>query len=254
MTSPEQNVQWYEKVPTLLSPKNREALHNLRNFFLERPKPQNWYYPCAGADNLPIFIAPRLTTHWFVDSGYDASKDREYEYTARKLADNFVKPFERLGAKVKCTLPWEAALDQGRQTVIIGSDTRIELVGADIDSEQTVPRPYGVIYNNDYMGMQIPGEFVELATGGLYVCATGYDFDDSLKLTNYGGILPEKLSGATLADFGLIKRTTFAVEDFSLPGIDVIETVPEGTMVFFQIFEKTRPFTEEENAILKQAA
>lgn len=247
MSGPEK-IGWYDRILELLSPTDREAVGRMRAFFLQRPTPQNWYYPLAGADNVPIFIAPRLTTHWLVDLGYDRKareQARKYKYTERVLADNFVRPFERLGAKVTLEFPWETALRNRRQTMIIDSDTRIELVGADIDYEEIVPRPYDVIYNNDYLGMQILGEFIELKTRGLYVFAAAMDFDNTLR---------DHSSGLSLADFGLTKQATFVVENFSLPGIDRIESVPAGTEVFFQIYEKPRDFTEEEKDILKKIA
>ena len=244
---------WREKVLEGVSQKDQEAIHRMRLFFEEKETPQTWYYSGASADISPTLIAPSDTVHWWVDPSYDASSHLHLvTHAGERLEGDISSPYKTLGDSVQEAVPWEQAWQDGRQTLNIDGRTTIEMVGGKTQEKGTAPEKIDVIYTNPFSTFPGPDALINLKMGGYYVAVTVDERPPNLDLRQLEYTFEEGgLRKVSLQDLGFRHIRTEEVANWSFPAVGRIRGTTTGGQLKFNVYEKEREFTPEEEDILR---
>jgi len=230
--------QWYVHATDGMSQPDQRAVQELRNLFTEHGTQQRWYYSGSGGDISPTFVAPYDAEHWMVDVGYDAT----HRFFHASYSQEFSEPYQKLGGKVETTTPWVEGWKNKRQTVTIDGKTKLQLIGGKTQDAETTPDSIDVIYTNPYSTTPGPDAWIALKAGGYYV--VGSDRDDRTKT--------RLLSlNKSLEDLGVRRIKTVKVDSLHYPKAGKVAGTTDGKPIWYQVYEKSRPFTPEEEDMLQ---
>lgn len=235
---PEKIPQWYQHATDGMSLHDQQSITEVRRFFTDQGNSQHWYYSGSGRDISPTFIAPYDSEQWMVDVGYDSS----HNWFQASFSQDLSKPYEKLGAHVKTAVPWDDGWRNKRQTVIIDGKTKLQLVGGKAQDKETVPDSIDVIYTNPYSYSPSPDALIKLKTGGYYVIGNLRSSTDTTKLRNFK---------KTLGDFGLQLVKNVKINTLHYPKAGKVAGTTDGKSLWYQVYEKSRAFTPEEEDMLQ---
>lgn len=235
-------TNWRDKAVEKLSPKDRENWDRLKVSFERRGKNQQWYYAAAGADILPVLLAPKDAKHHFVDPQYNESVDGEDE----EYKKWYTTPFTNLGIASELQ---QLSKTEGRSDDIlqISDGTTIRRVGDDAEKPETLPEErIDVVYNNSVSWSHGPAPADSLdhlkQTGLLvYVARPGSDYR-AIDLTEVG---------KNLEQFGFARKANVPFEKLDIPAIAETSNIARGQKANVHVFEKTRELLPEELDFLK---
>lgn len=246
---------WWADMGKRLTGIDKKAFIGLREY-IGKNGGQRWLYPMSGVDITPIIIGPADAEHTYLDISY-IDNDPVYPYGKSLLAEAFQHSFQRLGASVRTRLSWDHALHKKRQDIEVDGKTMIHLVGEDQEDKsvkEIYDMTFDVMYNN--AGMQITNLLPQLKVGGLYIVKIPYnsDFDSS---SIYEWLIRNEISigeghsfadfkDRTLEDFGFVPIFGIPFRDLHFPQVSKNDLVVDKGSAFFQVFQKTREFTQEE--------
>lgn len=235
---PDAAPQWYISATEGMSSTDQQAVGELRKLFTEHGTPQRWYYSGSGGDISPTFVAPFDTEHWMVDVGYDAT--HRFFHESYSLA--FSEPYQKLGGRVETTTPWDEGWRNKRQTVVIDDKTRLQLVGGKTQDRETTPDLIDVIYTNPYSTTPGPDAWIALKTGGYYIVGSDRDDRKRTRLLSFN---------KSLEDLGVRRVRTVKLDTLHYPQAGKIAGTTDSKPVWYQVYEKSRPFTPEEEDMLQ---
>lgn len=228
----EKRPPYLEHALKTMSPEDRRVVDILRASFEKRGKKQNWYYAGAGTDIVPVLIAPEGTTHHFVDPLYE-----EFSTTEEPLQARLEKSFLRsdLGAQHQD--------HNGDLRTSLPDGSSIEWKSKSAELKETVPDQLDVVYTNHISPEPNPQALQKLKVGGLFVLESP----------------PHLVEGAFNHPSGVLRLTDAGLKPLK-EGITVQSMNPqdaEDLLVYyyggkneFNVFEKTREFTPEEQVDL----
>lgn len=229
---------WWQHATEGMNAEDQLSIQRMRAFLGEKAKNQRWYYSGSGPDVSPTFIAPYTTEHWYVDPSYNES----HRFYRETLGQEFSEPFQKLGGKVELARPWEEAWKTRRQTITVDGKTTLQLIGGLTQDKRTAPDRIDVIYTNPYSTSPGPDALIALKTGGYYVYANDRDEEPKFNFSDHSG---------RMEDLGFKKVDTFPLTNAHFPNVGELRTTTDGKPLFYQVYEKTRAFTPEEEDILQ---
>lgn len=232
------SIGWWDKALDGVSEAIKPQIERLRSVFTEFGSNQRWYYCGAGADVLPVLLAPQGSILRYVDPAYHVGDWIHTPQFGQELTD----PFRKLGAKVEIERPWEVAFREGQQVINIDSSTKVEVFGCKAEDEESYPtnERLDVVYTNDFSPVGTES-LISLKSNGVLVTATKGKSDGiHLKIFDKG-----------LNELGFEHDESVQVDDTALPSIGDVRATTDHSKITFQVFRKTREFSQEELDLLR---
>lgn len=228
----EKRPPYLEHALKTMSPEDRQVVDTLRASFEKRGKQQNWYYAGAGTDIIPVLIAPEGTTHHFIDPEYE-----ELSTTDEPLQAKLEKSFLRsdLGAQHQD--------HNGDLHTSLPDGGSIEWKSKSADLTEIVPNELDVVYTNHISPEPNPRALQNLKVGGLFVLESPSYLVEG-DLNHPDGVL-------RLADAGFKPlKEGITVQSMNPQDAKDLLLYGYGGKKKFNVFEKTREFTPEEQVDL----
>ncbi|MFA6027729.1 MAG: hypothetical protein WC752_02285 [Patescibacteria group bacterium] len=227
---PEKKVRQFDHVLDGMSDKDKNLIYTLRTAFERRGKNQKWYYPASGYDVVPLLISPEGTKHSFVDPIYHEEVNGQNNLRQR-LESSFLRKSSDITHEDR---------EKGLHTELTDGSA-IEWIAEPAQQNESVPEDLDAIYTNFISTEPNPEVLKKLKESGLYIIDAPENRAQNF-INHPAGV-------RSLEDCGFrLLKGNIGLDSLKVGDAGGLLNYSQGSSHNFNIWEKTRQFSPEEQA------